>query len=56
MFESSCYIFIEMEYIAGEQLKKIYDRRLSVARNQLGEGYNEEEVKQRQLAAMFKQQ
>ena len=33
MFESDDYIFIEMEFISGEQLKKVYDKRLEAARS-----------------------
>lgn len=28
MFESDAYIFIEMEYIPGDQLKRLIDKRL----------------------------
>jgi|LauGreDrversion4_2_1035121.scaffolds.fasta_scaffold753100_1 serine/threonine protein kinase len=49
MFESDQYIFIEMEYIRGEQLKRIYDKRLEAARNALDGGFNEEDLRQRQF-------
>jgi hypothetical protein len=44
MFESKNYIFIEMEYISGEQLKKTYDNRLLLARNNIG-SFTEEELR-----------
>lgn len=47
MFESSTYIFIEMEYIQGEQLKKMYDRRVLMIRTKMGCVNSEEELRQR---------
>eukprot|EP00347_Sterkiella_histriomuscorum_P023943 403332847 len=34
MFEGKSYIFIEMDYIAGGQLKRIYEKRLQHEKNQ----------------------
>jgi len=47
MFESSCYIFIEMEYIQGEQLKRIYDKRLLEAKASMGAILSDEELRLR---------
>lgn len=53
MFESNTYIFIEMEYIAGEQLKKMYDSRLQSARVSLNH-LNQEEIEERRYQALLK--
>jgi hypothetical protein len=53
MFESEEHIFIEMEYIQGEQLKKVYDCRLEYIHSLMG-GYSEEEIRQRQIDILLK--
>lgn len=55
MFESESYIFIEMEFIQGEQLKRIYDMRLLEARQSMGAILSEDELRLRQQMALFKQ-
>ncbi len=54
MFESDTYIFIEMEYIPGEQLKRIYDRKILMVRGTSHHTYTEEEIRQRQINAFIR--
>jgi hypothetical protein len=54
MFESDCYIFIEMEYIAGDQLKRVLDKRLQAVRREYGI-LTQEDYRKRQLHALIKQ-